>query len=207
MKAAVLALAILLGVAADAAATTITYSINMFGTLNGSPVTNVIILERNGASTSIDTSPSFILNATGLSTLTHDVSFTPSETLILGLDASAIPGGQTHVMLLTDPAFGWSVVGMRFRDVFNIGYVDFRNAVLGASNGDAAQQAFLLNFFANGTGAAAAFNSTFRASGSVSAAVAFGAAAPSIMLSPTTRFRFGKPGSLRYHNHSCSIAT
>ena len=159
MRTAVLALAILLGAAANAAATSITYSINMWGSINGSPITNIVILERNGAQLSVDTSASFVLNVPGTATLTHDVAFTPTETLILGLDVPSGPDGTTHVMFIADPTWAWSHVNMRFRDVFNIGYVDFRSAVLDASNGNLSQQAFLLNFFANGTGAPAAFDS------------------------------------------------
>ena len=159
MKTAVLAVALILGAAANATATTITYSLNLFGTINGSPITNVIILERNGAQTSLDTSASFVLNASGVTTLSHDVAFTPTETLIIGLDVPSGPDGTTHVLFMADPTWGWSVVGMRFRDVFNTGYVDFRSAVLAASNGDATKQAYLLDFFANGTGAPAAFAS------------------------------------------------
>ena len=158
MKTVVLTLAILLGVAANAAATTITYTLNMWGTLNGSNVTNVIILERNGAQTNLDTSASFIISASGTTTLSHDVAFTPTETLILGIDA-APPGGHTHMAFFVDPAFGWSIQGILFSQVFpGVGYSNLRNAILNGSNGDATAQAFLVNFF-NGAGAAAAFDS------------------------------------------------
>lgn len=163
-KTAALASALILGVASTAAATSISYTVNVGpGTLNGNNVTSVAILEAGGGNTSL----SFLgssLNAVGTTTIAHDVAFTPTSTLIVGLDLAG-GGNSTHLVFFTDSAFAQASSGVLFSTVFpNTRHGQFITHLLAAEAGDAAERAWLLAFF-GGDGAPAAFASNGPSTG------------------------------------------
>jgi hypothetical protein len=179
LKTAVLASALILGVASNAAASSISYTVNVgAGTLNGNNVTSVAILEAGSGQTSL--SFGYSLNAVGATTITHDVAFAPTSTLIVGLDLSGA-GNSTHLVFFTDNAFAQASAAVLFSSVFpNTRHGQFITHLLAAEAGDATERAWLLAFF-GGDGAPAAF-----ASGGSSTAIEF---SPGTVLTP-------EPGSV-----------
>jgi hypothetical protein len=153
----VLSLALIAGVAATANATSISYTVDVGGgAMNGNPVTHVAILESNGTESSL--SFGFSLNVIGSTTLTHDSAFVPTSSLIVGLDLPGVVDPKTHIVFFTNPAFAYAADGLKFSVVFpHTHHDDFAARLLAAEGGDAANQAWLLNFFLTGDGAAAAF--------------------------------------------------
>jgi len=153
-----LSLCLVVGIAASANATSITYTVDArSGSISGNAVTHVAIFEMGGGFMNIDFG--FSLNPTGQTTLTHDVvGFVPTTSLILGLDVPS-PGGdpKTHLFFFTNPEFANAGNGVRFSVMFpNTRYPDVAVNLLAAEGGDAASLTWLQNFFA-GDGAAASF--------------------------------------------------
>jgi hypothetical protein len=157
IKTASFACVLSFGLVSAASATPISYTVNIgAGALNGHSVTNVAIFESGGGFTSLDFG--YTLNATGATTLTHDVSFLPTSTLIVGLDFPGPVGdNKTHLVFFTNPGFAAGADGVLFSLAFpNTHHNDFIARLLSAESGDAAQRDWLIAFLA-GDGAAAAF--------------------------------------------------
>jgi hypothetical protein len=160
LKTAALASVFILGVASNAAATSISYTVNVgAGTLNGSNVTSVAILEAGGGQTSL----SFLgstLNAIGATTITHDVAFAPTSTLIVGLDLANDVGEINHIVMFVNDEWAHNSEGIKFSVVFpHTRHSEFITKLLAAEANDPVQQAWLRDVFFGGDGAAAAFAS------------------------------------------------
>jgi hypothetical protein len=128
------------------------------GTLNGNPVTNLLIFESGEGMVSLDFG--FTIPGSGSTLLTHTVPFQPSTSLIVGLDLPSTTGGdnKTHVLFFTNDAFAQGANGVLFSLAFPTSrHNNFISRLLLAEAGDAAEQAWLTNFFLTGDGAAAAF--------------------------------------------------
>jgi hypothetical protein len=155
IKILALSFALVVGIAATANASSISYTVDIGGGAINGAVTHVAILETGGGLTNIDFG--YSLNATGQTTLTHDVPFVPTSSLIVGLDLPGAVDNVSHIVFFTNPTFAWDANGRLFSVVFpNSHHNDFVNRLLSAEGGDAANRAWLLNFFAT-DGAPAAF--------------------------------------------------
>jgi len=153
-----LSFALVVGIAASANATSISYTVDVSGgSISGNPVSHVVIMEMGGGFTNFHFG--FTLNPTGQTTLTHDVSFEPTSTLILGLDVPTEVDGKTHLVFFADPTFIQNALGKKFSVSFpNTRYPDVAINLLAAEGGNTAALDWLAKFFA-GDGAAAAFAS------------------------------------------------
>ncbi len=72
---------------APAGAESISYTATL-DTSVGNPMTNIMIWETDGANTNIDCA--FELPGSGTSVLTHDVPFTPTQSLVVGINLTQI---------------------------------------------------------------------------------------------------------------------
>ena len=99
-------------------AVVVNYAFDLQGTLHGSDVTDIFILETDGTQVSADyvyTAPS-----SGYYSLSHVISFEPTLALIIGLDL-AIPGvgdEKDHVVMFMDNEFAVANFGKKFSAVF-----------------------------------------------------------------------------------------
>ena len=178
-----LSFALVVGIAASANATSISYTVDMgAGSITGSNVTNVVIMESAGGVTYLDFG--FLVNSSGQTTLTHDVAYTPTSTLILGLDISP---AKTHHVFFANTTFVQNATGVKFSVMFpNTSYSLLAPQLISAEGGDAASLAWLRNFF-EGDGAAAAF-----ASNGPNAGVEFTVGTPTVPTpEPSTFVLFG----------------
>lgn len=152
---------------ASAAPVQVDYTLNLgSGTQNGNPLTSVMILESAGGLVNLDFP--FTVPGAGVSTLSHQSPFLPSLSLIVGLDLPSTTGGddKTHVVFFTNDTFAQAANGVKFSTVFpNTRHNDFINRLLLAEAGDAAQIAWLIDFFLTGDGAPAAFTTGSQPTG------------------------------------------
>jgi hypothetical protein len=139
--------------ARSAMAVPISYTANL-STSNGQPITNIMILETDGAQTHLDYP--FSLPASGISVLTHDVPFAPTKSLVIGLTEGA---EKTQVVMLLDSNFAQNHSGQPFSSVFpNTRHSEMITRLTAAEAGDSNELAWFTNTFLPGDGAAAAFN-------------------------------------------------
>jgi hypothetical protein len=150
--AAAVALAGGLGPAAALAAP-VSYTVNL-NTSMGLPVTHIFTWETDGVQTFMD--HPFTLPGTGISVLTHDVPFTPTKSLVVGLTQGA---DKQEIIMLLDREFAIANAGRNFSSVFpNTRHNDFVARILAAAGGDAEQLDWLENTFFPGDGQLAAFD-------------------------------------------------
>lgn len=149
LKTAVLASALLLGVAPAVGATTINYTVNINTTINDATSLSVAILEFDGLSSATFSSTLYTVYTTGVQTITHEAAFVPEKTIIVGIDP-AVPGDATtqdHTVFFMNPDFYDLALGTRFRDSLGgLSYPLFRAHVDGALDGVQAEQAWLLDW-------------------------------------------------------------
>lgn len=143
-----------------AAAVQVDYTLNFgLGTLNGNPLTSIAILESGpGGQVSVDFP--FTVPGSGIQTLSHNVAFQPTTSLIVGLDLPSTTGGdiKTHVLFFANQNFVNGASGALFSVAFpNTRHNAFITHLLAAEAGDATELAWLTSFFLTGDGAAAAF--------------------------------------------------
>ncbi len=144
--------------AAPAGAETVSYTAAM-DTSVGNPVTNIMTWETDGANTYIDYV--FELPGVGTSVLSHDVPFTPTQSLVVGqtVGVDAYGNDKEQIVMFLDDDFAATNLGQKF----SVAFPNTRHSVLlsnlqAAVAGDATQLAWFENTFFPGDGAAAAFD-------------------------------------------------
>ena len=144
---------LLLVFARSAAAVPVSYTANMH-TSNGQPVTNIMILESDGAQTNLDYS--FTVPGTGISVLTHDVPFSPTKSLVIGLTEGV---DKTQIVMLLNNDFAQNNAGVNFSVAFpHTRHSELITRLTEAEAGNASQLAWFSDTFFPGDGAAAAFD-------------------------------------------------
>ena len=143
---------------ASGVADTVSYTAAM-DTSVGNPVTNIMIWETDGASTSLDYA--FELPGIGTSVLSHDVPFAPTQSLVVGQTVGVDADGddKTQIVMFLDDDFAAANLGQKF----SVAFPNTRHSILlsnlqAAVGGDAVQLAWFANTFFPGDGAAAAFD-------------------------------------------------
>jgi len=139
-------------------AQTVSYTATL-NTSVGNPVTNIMIWETDGADTHLDYA--FAVPGVGTSVLSHDVPFTPTQSLLVGQTVGVDAGGndKTQIVMFLNDDFAAANEGQKF----SVAFPNTRHSVLlsnlqAAVAGDATQLAWFENTFFPGDGAAAAFN-------------------------------------------------
>ena len=139
-------------------AETVSYTASL-DTSVGNPVTNIMTWETNGTSTYIDYV--FELPGVGTSVLSHDVPFTPTQSLVVGQTVGVDADGndKEQIVMFLDDDFAVANVGQKF----SVAFPNTRHSVLlsnlqAAVGGDATQLTWFENTFFPGDGAAAAFD-------------------------------------------------
>ncbi len=125
----------------------------------GNPVTNIMTWETDGTSTYIDYV--FELPGIGTSVLSHDVPFTPTQSLVVGQTVGVDGDGndKTQIVMFLNDDFAAANAGQKF----SVAFPNTRHSILlsnlqAAVAGDATQLAWFENTFFPGDGAAAAFD-------------------------------------------------
>ena len=136
----------------------ISYTANL-DTSVGNPVTNIMTWETDGVSTYIDYA--FTLPGTGPSVLSHDVPFTPTQSLLLGQTVGVDVDGndKDQIVMFLDDGFAAANAGEKF----SVAFPNTRHSILlgnlqAAVAGDLTQLSWFENTFFPGDGAAAAFD-------------------------------------------------
>ena len=145
------------GLPAAAEAAPVSYTAAM-DTSVGNPVTHIMIWETDGTNTNLDYA--FEIPGVGTSVLTHDVPFTPTQSLLVGqtIGIDADGNDKTQIVMFLDDGFAAANAGQKF----SVAFPNTRHSVLltnlgAAVGGDATQLAWFENTFFPGDGAAAAF--------------------------------------------------
>jgi hypothetical protein len=133
----------------------VSYNINLSSTVNGFDLTDVLIIESDGANVSVDYP--FTINATGRTTLSHELSFEPTSALILGIDPAGAPDWKDHLIMATNDEFAADAMGKLFSQTFSTPRHSHVIGWLYAADSDPAAVDSLVSFFQN-EGAVAAFD-------------------------------------------------
>jgi hypothetical protein len=139
----------------------VSYEVLLNGTLNGNPITSIMVMEAGAGQSSQDYP--FSLAASGVSSFTHTIPFYPTTALVIGLNlpTPGVGDGKIHIFMLVNDAFAASADGVKFSEVFaNTRHNDLIVRLQAAQAGDATQQQWFLDFFLTGDGALAAFSPT-----------------------------------------------
>ena len=155
------AVGVVLGLASVARGETISYPANLH-TSKGNPVYDILILEADATHQVHATPFAAPIPGLGLSAISHDVSFTPVKSLIIGLtDGTDADGNdKTQLVMFLDSAFAAAHAGQPFSSIF----VGARHSTTIASlqaalAGDATQLSWFTDSFFSGPAAGAAFDS------------------------------------------------
>ena len=153
------------GVVATAGGYEVSYDISINRTLNGNPVTSMVILETDGSAFSA--AYGFGAAASGSTLLSHTIAFRPTSALVIGLDLATphVGDGKTHLVILMDSDFTATLDGKKFSEAFpaiggrpRLGHDALIAAILAAETGDAAAQQTIADFFLIDAGGIAAFD-------------------------------------------------
>ena len=172
----------------------VTYEFDLKGgTLNGSDVTDIFILETDGAQISIDSV--FSAAGQGPSTISHQIGFDPTLALLLGLDrAPADSGLEDHLVGFINPEFAEEALTKpKFSDIFpavdgrpRVGHNQVVTALKNAQQGDQAAIGLLSEFFTiDGK------NAAFDPEGSLRVLEFTGPVAIDVVPEPASMFLFG----------------
>ena len=151
----------LLSVASLAPAETVSYTANL-QTSKGNPVYDILVLEADGNQQVHATIYPSQLPGGGASVITHDVSFTPVKSLVIGLTEGKDSDGndKTQIIMFLDSSFAAAHVGVPFSSIFPGTRHSTTIANLQAAvGGDATQLAWFTDTFFPGPAAGAAFDS------------------------------------------------
>lgn len=155
----------------NAHAITITYDLNLKSTLYGSDITDIFIFETDGNQVSVDYT--FTVASQGPSTISHEVSFDPTLSLVLGLDLAPIDSGlKDHLVVFMNYDFAAdALTKAKFSEVFpgvegrdRVKHSTLVNTIKDFQPGDSAGLLLLTDFFTKDGGMSAAFdpNNSFR---------------------------------------------
>jgi hypothetical protein len=162
---AVLALPAQALVTATADGYDVSYQLNLSGTLNGSPVTNMLILETDGIQ--VNAEFGFLAAPSGTTSLNHTIDFLPTSALVIGLDlaVAGVGDGKDHLVILMDGNYAEAHEGELFSQFFpaiggqpRLGHNALMSALLSAEGGDVAALQTVTDFFLTGAGSLAAFD-------------------------------------------------
>ncbi len=143
----------------------VSYDFKLKSTLHGSDITDIVILETDGFQK--NAAYNFNVASSGTSTLTHSISFNPTQSLVLGLDLAPIDSGlKDHLVVLMNIDFAeFALTKAKFSEVFPAieGRERFRHsatvqAVKDANIGNSDAQQLLFDFFTEDAGKFAAFD-------------------------------------------------
>ena len=149
-----------------------TLTIDLTGTKNSNPISDVVIFASNGTQSGFQFGSN--LAASGQTVLTPRFAFNPTSMLLIGMEGPAASptclGDGTvcngndngnHVLFLVNNAFASAMSGQHFSVAFGLnGYHETTvlQNLLDATTGSTAAQSYLLSFFQSTDGQAAAFN-------------------------------------------------
>ena len=148
----------------NANAITINYNLNLKSTLYGSDITDIFIFETDGSQINVDYT--FSAAAQGPSTITHDISFNPTLSLVLGLDLAPLDSGlKDHLVVFMNYEFGAFAIGKKFSEVFpaidgrdRVKHSTLVNTIKDFQPGDSEGLLLLTDFFTKDGGMFAAFD-------------------------------------------------
>lgn len=152
---------VLLGLASVTRGETISYPANLH-TSKGNPVYEILILEADATQQVHATPYASPVSGQGLSAISHDVSFAPVKSLIIGLTEGRDAAGndKTQIVMFLDPAFAAAHAGQPFSSIFVGARHNTTIASLQAAlAGDASALAWFTDSFFSGPAAGAAFDS------------------------------------------------
>lgn len=148
----------LLSLATHAQGVTVSYSANL-STSKGNPVTDILILESDGAGPARATVYPSQLPGFGTIVISHDAASLPVRSLIIGLTEGTENGiDKTQIVMFLDPAFAAAHVGVPYSSVFvGARHSDTIARLQAAVAGDATQLAWFTDPFFTDYAAAGAF--------------------------------------------------
>jgi len=152
---------VLLSVASVAHGETVSYVANL-QTSKGNPVYDILVLEADNTQQVHATIYPSQLPGEGPSVITHDVSFTPVKSLIIGLTEGKDTDGtdKTQIIMFLDSSFAAAHTGVPFSSIFpGTRHSTTISNLQAAVGGDAAQLAWFTDTFFPGPAAGAAFDS------------------------------------------------
>lgn len=134
----------------------VTYEFNI-DVPNGNPVTDLFIYSSGAGQDNLFASSS-VIAPSGVQSLSHTLDFTPTNTLIVGVNqGDAIEGG--HIIMFTNDAFALAAVGHRWSEQFApMGHNLFISLLGDAHSGGVTSLATLYDFFRGPQVAAAMFD-------------------------------------------------
>jgi len=142
-----------------AGAVPVSYSANL-STSKGNPVTDVLIIEADGAAPARATVYPTQLPGTGTAIISHDAPFAPTKSLIIGLTEGLDEFGadKTQIVMFLDVNFAAANAGVLFSSVFpGVRHSETIARLRAAVAGDAVELAWFTDTFFTGSAAAAAF--------------------------------------------------
>jgi hypothetical protein len=143
----------------------VSYELNLSGTLNGSPVSNMLILESDGAQ--LSAAFGFSAASAGRTVLTHTIGFLPTSALVIGLDlaVAGVGDGKDHLVILMGSDFADAHEGELFSQFFpsiggepRLGHNALMAALQAAEAGNSTALQTITDFFLIGAGSLAAFD-------------------------------------------------
>jgi len=148
----------------NAHAITINYDLNLKSTLYGSDITDIFIFETDGSQVNVDYT--FSAAAQGRSTISHEVSFDPTLSLVLGLDLAPLDSGlKDHLVAFMNYELGAFAIGKKFSEVFpaidgrdRVKHSTLVNTIKDFQPGDSEGLLLLTDFFTKDGGMSAAFD-------------------------------------------------
>lgn len=155
----VVPIATLLLLAALARGETVSYTANL-NTSKGNPVTDILILETDGTQVHASIYPS-ALPGKGTAVISHDVPFTPTKSLVIGLTEGQDTDGsdKTELIMFLDNDFAAAHVGVPFSSIFpGARHSETVANLQQAAAGDSVQLAWFADTFFPGPAAGAAFD-------------------------------------------------
>ncbi|MEO6078344.1 MAG: PEP-CTERM sorting domain-containing protein [Steroidobacteraceae bacterium] len=134
----------------------VTYEFNI-DVPNGNPVTDLFIFSSAGGQDNLFASSS-VIAPHGVQSLSQTLDFTPTNTLIVGVNqGDAIEGA--HIIMFTNDAFALAAVGHKWSELFApMGHNMFISLLSDAHSGGATSLATIDDFFRSQQVAAATFN-------------------------------------------------
>ena len=155
----VVSIVVLLLVASLAHGEMVSYTANL-RTSKGNPVYDILVLEADGAQQVHASIYPYQLPGQGTSVITHDVSFAPVKSLIIGLTEGKDADGsdKTQIIMFLDSGFAAAHAGVPFSSIFpGTRHSTTISNLQAAVGGDATQLAWFTDTFFPGPAAGAAF--------------------------------------------------
>jgi len=146
-------------IAVPALASPVSYVAEL-STSSHNPVTNVLILEQDGAGAVHAAIYGSELTGNGRVTISHDPAYTPQRSLIIGLTDGLTPEGErkTQIIVFMNPTFAASIDGVKWSDALpGSSHSATIASLIAATAGDANQLAWFTGPFFTQIAASAVF--------------------------------------------------